>query len=421
MMTNDQKANEQAPLKKTVAVVLGMHRSGTSAMAGVLAGLGVNFGSVNNLIGALSEVNAKGFWEHREIVMLNEELLTALGSSWDDVRGIDPKLFKLAGVCEIKENIKTVLRRDFLNLPLWGLKDPRLCKLLPVWLDIFKEIDVTPQFFIVYRHPVEVARSLEKRDGLLLEKAYALWLSYVFPSELFSRGFPRTFIAYDCLLDNWRSTMKRALSELYLFLDNDFNNFHSIDSFLSPELRHMVSNQESLKGHGSEWVQAVYERLLAYSKRTSDDMTIMEDIDQIRKNFQIGTSLFAPMIFDQNSVYVELGVLRKEQSNLIINYERSREAYEQTKETCDQISEAYEQTKEAYDHISGAYEQTKEACDHISGAYEQTKKAYEQTKEACDHISGAYEQTNEACDQTKMELESIKKKFGWRICNKLGL
>jgi len=381
-------------------VVLGMHRSGTSAVAGVLAGMGVNFGPEEKLIGEDAEVNARGFWEHREIVMLNERLLIALGSSWDDIRDIDARHFESDEIHDIKESIKVILNRDFLGSTLWGIKDPRMCKLLPVWVDIFKDIRVVPRFIIVCRHPEEVARSLEKRDSISLEKAYALWLSYVLASELFSRDFLRTFVAYDSLLGDWRSIMEKAFNDLSLPFEDCLINSDEINEFLSPSLRHMVSERESMNGPGSLWVQAVYEGLLAYSDNANDIVAIKNGIDQIRKNFRIAMSLFAPMIFSQNSACAEIGDLRREQSILISDYEQCNKAYKQTKE---------------------AYKQAKEACEKTRTAYEQTRTAYEQTRTAYEQTRTAYEQTRTAYEQVRTELGSIKEKISWKICNKLGL
>ena len=65
-------------------VVLGMHRSGTSALAGILGLLGVHLGS--KLLNAPAEENAKGFCEHTGILDLQQTILLTLGSNWDDTR-----------------------------------------------------------------------------------------------------------------------------------------------------------------------------------------------------------------------------------------------------------------------------------------------------------------------------------------------
>ena len=70
-------------------IVLGMHRSGTSALAGMLSLLGIQFG--RSLFPPQAD-NPRGYWEHREIVDLDDRMLMALGSSWDDMRGSNPTL-----------------------------------------------------------------------------------------------------------------------------------------------------------------------------------------------------------------------------------------------------------------------------------------------------------------------------------------
>ena len=169
--------------ENSVVVVLGMHRSGTSALAGALSYMGVDFGSEDKLIGSASDSNIKGHWEHREIVMLNEQLLTVLGSSWDDFRHIDKYQFNSDEVVKIKENILDILKKDFYKSELWGLKDPRFCKLLPFWNEVFMELGVSPIYAFIFRHPDEISNSLQKRNGFTKEKSHALWLAYTLAAE----------------------------------------------------------------------------------------------------------------------------------------------------------------------------------------------------------------------------------------------
>ncbi|HJX24749.1 MAG TPA: hypothetical protein VJ252_01225, partial [Chthoniobacterales bacterium] len=66
---------------RKAVVILGMHRSGTSALCGALDLLGVDFGE--RLMPA-NHANEKGYWEHEEIVRFHDDLLSSLGSRWDD-------------------------------------------------------------------------------------------------------------------------------------------------------------------------------------------------------------------------------------------------------------------------------------------------------------------------------------------------
>ena len=71
------------PFDKQAVLVLGMHRSGTSAVTRFLNRLGAHLPS--KLIPPDADSNVHGFWEPRNIVDIHDELLASAGSSWDDV------------------------------------------------------------------------------------------------------------------------------------------------------------------------------------------------------------------------------------------------------------------------------------------------------------------------------------------------
>src|SRR5688572_8066947 len=99
-----------------------MHRSGTSALTAVLSMLGITPG--NNLQPPIADVNSKGFWEHEEVVVLHEQLLGALGSSWHDERPLPDKALNSPDVVQLRQKIVGILRRDFNSEPMWLIKDP---------------------------------------------------------------------------------------------------------------------------------------------------------------------------------------------------------------------------------------------------------------------------------------------------------
>ncbi len=190
-----------AEQEKSAVLFLGMHRSGTSAAAGVFSRLGVDLGS--DLMDAADD-NPKGFYEHRGIVALHDEVLAVLDSRWDDPRPLpagwerDPRLIPL------RRRLRTILADEFSGKPLWGFKDPRLCRLLPLWLPLLHELRVTPRFVLVVRSPVDASHSLRRRDGILQERSSMLWLSYIVSAEQNTRTLPRTTLFYDDLLHDWR-------------------------------------------------------------------------------------------------------------------------------------------------------------------------------------------------------------------------
>jgi hypothetical protein len=173
-----------------------MHRSGTSAMTRLINLLGADLGK--KLLEPQLGVNDEGFWENSAVVDANEDILQRFSSAWYDVRGI----YYDGYTEEIIHNIKGVINGEFQGVPIAAIKDPRLCRLAPFWVQALKQCNDnwSPKFVSIVRNPMEVAQSLDRRDGLSLASSFWLWIDYVLCSERYSRGYERLFFTYDQLL-----------------------------------------------------------------------------------------------------------------------------------------------------------------------------------------------------------------------------
>ena len=165
--------------EKKVVVVLGMHRSGTSLVANLLTALGVDLGG--NLLAA-DEHNESGYWEQKEINQIQERLLRQLaqhdiGPGWMNPF---PLVWDRLSRPECQDDIhrlKLVLRNEMAAAKgVFGFKDPRTSRLLPVWKRIFAELGVEPRYLLAIRTPNAVAASLAKRNEMPAEQAELLWL-----------------------------------------------------------------------------------------------------------------------------------------------------------------------------------------------------------------------------------------------------
>lgn len=218
-------------------MVLGMHRSGTSALTGVLARLGVSSGS--NLMPADSHSNPKGHWENPDVSTTNELILEQFGTAWDDITPLPDGWWKTPEISPLRDRLISILRRDFPNRSLNTLKDPRLCRLMPLW----KELLASEAFDVVnvlcLRHPAEVALSLGQRDGLTAPEACLLWLSYVLSATQDTGGRRRAFVMFDDLLSDWRQLVKDVGEELAVnWPIPPEDAATSIEEFLDARLRH---------------------------------------------------------------------------------------------------------------------------------------------------------------------------------------
>ncbi len=218
-------------------VVLGMHRSGTSATAGLLHHLGLPLG--DNLMRPEAGSNERGFFENYDIVVQHDRVLKAMGSDWHDHEPLPTGWQELPEVMASQAEIGRLVAAQFAEHRLWAIKDPRMCRLLTLWAPIFTEQDTHPYYVLVFRHPLEVAQSLQKRDGMALETGLRLWYVYMREAERLSRGAPRVFLPYIDLLKNWRRQVKRLRRE-FLFKDfkADRTQARAIDAYLQPSERH---------------------------------------------------------------------------------------------------------------------------------------------------------------------------------------
>ncbi|WP_051340644.1 sulfotransferase family protein [Azospirillum halopraeferens] len=252
------------PPANRALVVLGMHRSGTSALAGTFHKLGLDFGS--NLMPPEEGSNELGFWEHNSIVPIHERILRALGSHWSDPAPLPEGWTDRPEVRGLAREIVAVLRHDFDRPGDWGMKDPRMCRLLPLWMPLFAEVGARPVFVFIGRHPYEVAQSLSRRDGLPLDRSYELWYRHMAEADAVTRGFPRVFLRYADLLADWRGCVGGALDRLgfaSLRAAMDGPAGAEVDAFLTPDLRHNAADEARFRAEAPAPVQAMHDRLSA--------------------------------------------------------------------------------------------------------------------------------------------------------------
>lgn len=228
-----------------------MHRSGTSALTRVLNLCGVDLGT--RMLPPAEGNNDSGFWEHADVVDAHERLLFALGRSWSDARALPPDWMDTPAAADAAQRIAALVAGDFGGSRVWAVKDPRLCRFLPLWIKVLDAAGVRVKLLYMLRHPDEVIASLTRRDGLSAHENALLLLTHFFEAALAGVGQQRCVVTYQSLLDDWRGCMGRIARELDLeldldgqaaavtqFLDHGARNHHAADD--EAELR------ESLNG-----------------------------------------------------------------------------------------------------------------------------------------------------------------------------
>jgi hypothetical protein len=260
-MKSDAPKSLQKTKKKKLIVVLGMHRSGTSVLASSLRVMNVDLGS--NLMPGIKGVNDKGFWEDMDIYHLNEQMLATLSNAWHYLLPISSSDVVKLNEAGFREQALRVLGEKFTKIDTFGFKDPRLCKLLPFWKQIFSQLDLDVNYIIALRHPLSVAQSLEKRDGFPIYKSLFLWLDHTVSGLEQTKNEQRILVDYDLLMENPEESIYQIAQTFELAIELEkFQEFKN--KFLVSSLRHNIFSNKNLENDLKipEIILEAYEELL---------------------------------------------------------------------------------------------------------------------------------------------------------------
>ncbi len=230
-----------APAKKpwVMATILGVGRSGTSAIARAMQAVGVDLG--DNLR-AGSGKNPTGFFEDNDLLRISKRLKRALGVRGDSVRLIEDAEFDLPVVRAIEDDCVALLHRRFGNSPVWGYKYARTSRFLPFFQRVFDRCGLDARFVYAVRNPISVARSrqrLEPQRGTQ-EKSDLEWLVNAVPYFERTRGSRCVFIDYDNVMADPALELERMARGLDLPVDEKCRREIAIyrDEYLKPGIRH---------------------------------------------------------------------------------------------------------------------------------------------------------------------------------------
>lgn len=207
---------------KKLVLILGMHRSGTSTLTGVLNKMGLPIGEP---LLPPTEDNPKGYFENFNFVRANEIILQRCGSTWDEVDNVfdDRKL-----ITEENKDLLKILFKHYNKYEIFGLKDPRICVLLPLYVKVCEELNIEIIYFNIERDVDSVTKSLFKRDGFSLEKIQKLIGQH--KVRIKTKDY---FIKYEDLIDNTEKVIN-DLNSSFNFLN--LKNRDEILDFVDPKL-----------------------------------------------------------------------------------------------------------------------------------------------------------------------------------------
>lgn len=223
-------------------VILGMQRSGTSALAGALARGGLSLGDESQFLPPDAN-NREGYFESRRLLQwchqalaqyhLGSTDLARLPENWED--------HPLAG--SLVDRLKAVLLEEKGNSEHWGFKQPLLSLLTPILLRAFAELDWSPKFVVMVRDPREIQKSEaawefgvgSRQLAPVGDRAVALWLSYTVQALSGCQEFPFAVVRYEDLLSD-----PGSLGRVFELLPNFHGSLEAAARHIRPDLRRQV-------------------------------------------------------------------------------------------------------------------------------------------------------------------------------------
>src|SRR5215510_15916400 len=224
---------------KEAVVVVGMHRSGTSLCMNVLKVMGIRVDE--DLIPADAN-NEQGYFESRRILELNEDVLACLGATWHTLLSVslgenwadrsvlDPAKQQLAALISTRVNQ---------NSRVWGLKDPRISLMLPMYDQVFAACCVRPKYVLCLRDPRSVSMSLMHRNRFPYIFSELLWLEYTITAAKVAADRLKAIIQYENWFENGFEQARLLAEALGISENRDDNSLKEVvEMVVNPSLDH---------------------------------------------------------------------------------------------------------------------------------------------------------------------------------------
>jgi hypothetical protein len=295
-----KRPDRPANTLRTAILVLGMHRSGTSALARITNFLGA---AMPRHLMPANKTNPRGHWESAPLVALHDQLLTALDSSWDDWRTPGARWKETDAAGRFAGRLRMAIDEEFGNAPLFVLKDPRICRTLPYWMSILEKSGIRSAPVIIVRNPLEVAESLRARDGMSFEKAMLLWLRHMLDAEFETRHLARNIVTFDALLEDWKLLAAQTAGRLGITWPRQPGDAsHDVREFLDLELHNHRATQAELEAHTEvpHWVKTAY-RALTQLCDEPKGAEPKRELDRVRQAFSESARIFGVEAFAQTA------------------------------------------------------------------------------------------------------------------------
>jgi hypothetical protein len=284
--TTDVEQPAARKAERSLVLVAGSGRSGTSLFSGILQRLGYH---VPQPEVPADSTNPRGFAESQWVVDFHTRLLLKAGVQVSDAR---PAAWGATADVALDNAVHGELSRwlgkQFRSSDHVLVKDPRLCWFLPLWRRCAEEAGVSPRFATLLRHPAAVIESKQRSYGGWQNDVNrtAGWLNLTLFTERATREGPRVFVRYEDLLEDWTKALGRVGETLDLSVVRDAPaaSIVSIHDFVDRGLSRSKANWDdfAIPTALREQVDVVWDLVTRLAEDGSDPGSVIEELEAAR-------------------------------------------------------------------------------------------------------------------------------------------
>jgi hypothetical protein len=279
---------------RSCVIVCGLHRSGTSAVTRLVNLLGADI--AHDLLPA-NPSNSRGYWESHAVLAIHNRLLQTVAASQD--HPFDPTPLPIDWLAtdaarEARRQLTSAIQTEFADSSFFVVKDPRIWRLLPLWVELLQDLGIAPIVLIPFRNPLEPAASLAQRDRIPLPKALFLYFCVYLETELASRAIPRVFVRYDHLLQDWQLFAQRLGQIAGAGVSPPSKSIAiEIERFLTTDLYHHRFDREQMMRHPEipTGIVEMFDRM-DEAAETGDESKLRSSFDRLRANAHATVHLY---------------------------------------------------------------------------------------------------------------------------------
>jgi hypothetical protein len=318
--------------QRTCLLILGMHRSGTSAITRICNLMGAE---LPRQLVAAGPSNEAGHWESERLVFLHDQMLAEAGSSWRDLRTLDLTRLSEDRLAYYKSAIRSIIQDEFDSANVFVLKDPRICRFIPLYRTVLSELDVRIYSIVMIRNPLDVSASLSVRNKMPSVCGLLLWLRHCLDAEKSTRDMSRVFINYDRVINDTADVIAqlRDLFDHCFALPSSPSDTDRLSlDFIRRDLRHHTSSLDELDHNSitNTWIKESYHALQGLL--TTNDESAMDRLDRISREFNNFAPLLGQLADDIDALRIKEQKLENDSHFLLETVKQLREQIQQNAE-----------------------------------------------------------------------------------------